>query len=122
MELTRKQIILIAAVSGAILLLTVAAVLIFTPGEEALAAPTASPTATAVPTPTPSPTATPAPTEYRLPLVPQWEAPQPGSDPANAGVFAPQTVIPEGTAGPWLDAGDGYDEDDQSAGLRAREY
>ena len=34
MELTRKQIILIAVISGVILLLTVASVLIFTPGEE----------------------------------------------------------------------------------------
>ena len=71
MELTRKQIILIAAVSGAILLLTVAAVLICTPGEEeALAEPTASPTLTASPLPTPEPTAAPSPTVLRLPLVP----------------------------------------------------
>ena len=103
MELTRKQIILIAAISGAILLLTVAAVLIFTPAEEeALATPTASPTVTASPAPTPEPTATPSPTAFRLPLVPQWDTPEPLQGPAGAGVFAPQ-----GTAGPWVDAGDG---------------
>ena len=50
MELTRKQIILIAAVSGLILLLTVGAVLILDAREEeALPEPTASTQATATP-------------------------------------------------------------------------
>ncbi len=119
MELTRKQLILIAAVSGAILLLTVAAVLICTPGEEeALAEPTASPTLTASPLPTPEPTAAPSPTVLRLPLVPQWDTPQPSGEPAGAGVFAPQTLVPEGTAGPWVDAGDGHTRDILAVGLR----
>ena len=107
MELTRKQIILIAAVSGAILLLTAAAVLISTAGEEAASAgPTASPTATASPCPTPEPTETPAPTVFRLPLVPQGDTPRPSADPVGTGVFAPQVLLPEGTAGPWVDAGE----------------
>ena len=42
MELTKKQLILIAAISGAILLLTVAAILLSTAGDgEASVAPTA---------------------------------------------------------------------------------
>ena len=119
MELTKKQIILVAAVSGAILLLILAAVLIFGPheGEEA-AAPTASPTETAQPTPTVTPTASPEPTAFRLPLVPQWDTPQPSGEPVGAGVFAPQTLVPEGTAGPWVDAGDGHTRDILAVGLR----
>ena len=103
MELTRKQIILIAGISGAILLLTLAAALIFTPGEEdALPEPTATPEETAVPVPTPSPTSAPSPTAFRLPLVPQVTA-QPAESP-GVGVFAPQDMTPVGTAGPWVDA------------------
>ena len=103
MELTRKQIILIASISGAILLLTLAAALIFTPGEEdALPEPTATPQETASPIPTPSPTPSPSPTAFRLPLVPQF-TPQPAEEP-GVGVFAPQDITPTGTAGPWVDA------------------
>ena len=89
MELTRKQIILIAAVSGLILLLTVGAVLILDAREEeALPEPTASPQATATPLPTPPPTPAPSPTDFRLPLVPRWDTPQPTLEPVS-GVFAP---------------------------------
>ena len=89
MELTRKQIILISIISGLILLLTVAAILIFTPGEEdAAPEPTATPQPTATLVPTPSPTITPSPTAFRLPLVPQWDTPQPTMEPLS-GVFAP---------------------------------
>ena len=84
MELTKKQIILIAAISGAILLLTVAAILIFVPGDgETLPEPTVTPQATDSPVPTPSPALTPSPTAFRLPLVPQFETPQ-SPDPAGA--------------------------------------
>ena len=81
MELTKKQIILIAAISGAILLLTVAAILIFVPGDgETLPEPTVTPQATDSPVPTPSPALTPSPTAFRLPLVPQWDTPQPTTE------------------------------------------
>ena len=89
MELTRKQIILIAVISGVILLLTVAAVLIFTPGEEETTPePTATPSLTASPEPTPTSEPTPSPTAFRLPLVPRWDTPQPTLEPVS-GVFAP---------------------------------
>ena len=89
MELTRKQIILISVISGLVLLLTVAAILFFTPGEEdAAPEPTATPQPTATLAPTPSPTITPSPTVLRLPLVPQWDTPQPTMEPSS-GVFAP---------------------------------
>ena len=89
MELTRKQIILIAVISGVILLLTVAAVLIFTPGEEETAPePTATPSLTASLEPTPTSEPTPSPTAFRLPLVPRWDTPQPTLEPVS-GVFAP---------------------------------
>ena len=119
MELTKKQIILVATISGAILLLTLAAVLIFAPrGEDETGAPTAAPTETIQPTPTITPTASPTPTAFRLPLVPQWDTPQPSGEPVGAGVFAPQTLVPEGTAGPWVDAGDGHTRDILAVGLR----
>lgn len=89
MELTRKQIILIAVISGVILLLTVASVLIFTPGEEeATPEPTAIQSPTASPEPTPTSEPTPSPTAFRLPLVPRWDTPQPTLEPVS-GVFAP---------------------------------
>ena len=89
MELTRKQIILIAVISGVILLLTVASVLIFTPGEEEAAPePTAIQSPTASPEPTPTSEPTPSPTAFRLPLVPRWDTPQPTLEPGS-GVFAP---------------------------------
>ena len=103
MELTRKQIIWIAIISGLILLLTVGAILIFTPGDEDEAPEaTAEPTATTISEPTPSPSLTPSPTVFLLPLVPQWDTPQPVEESA-AGVFAPYAA-PAGTAGPWVDA------------------
>ena len=89
MELTRKQIILIAVISGVILLLTVASVLIFTPGEEeAPPEPTAIQSPTASPEPTPTSEPMPSPTAFRLPLVPRWDTPQPTLEPVS-GVFAP---------------------------------
>ena len=89
MELTRKQIILIAVISGVILLLTVASVLIFTSGEEEAAPePTAIQSPTASPEPTPASEPTPSPTAFRLPLVPRWDTPQPTLEPVS-GVFAP---------------------------------
>ena len=119
MELTRKQIILIVAISGLILLLTVGAVLIFdSKEEEAAPKPTATSPVTATPLLTPSPTPAPSPTDFRLPLVPQWDTPQPSGEPVGAGVFAPQTLVPEGTAGPWVDAGDGHTRDILAVGLR----
>ena len=106
MELTKKQIILIVVVSGTILLLTVAAILIFTPGEEeALPEPTAAPTQTPSWTTTPSPGPTPSPTVFQLPLVPQWDTPQPTEEPAT-GVFVPDEETPTETEGPWVDADD----------------
>ena len=112
MELTKKQLILIAAISGAILLLTVAAILLSTAGDgEASVAPTAFPTQTASPTATPAATVTPAPTAFRLPLVPQWDTPRPTADPWGAldalvprGSTPPSIVFPTGTAGPWVQA------------------
>ena len=102
MELTKKQIILIAGISGAILLLTLAAVLLFTPGEEAdPPAPTATVQDTATPAPTPTPS--PSPTAFRLPLVPQY-TPRAGSYDTDAGVFAPWSITPTGTAGPLVEA------------------
>ncbi|MBR0206537.1 MAG: hypothetical protein IJQ45_07355 [Clostridia bacterium] len=119
MQLSRKQIILISIVSGVVLLLTVAAALILTPREgdappESNPAPaeTVSPTATPIASPTPPPTA------FRLPLVPQWDTPQPGETPAGAvGAFVPQrgsspdAVLPEGTALPWVGAYDAHTRD-----------
>ena len=92
MQFSQKQTILIAVLSGVILLLTVAGVLIFTPGDgEGTVEPTASPAETASPVPTaaPSATPTPAPADVRLPLVPRWDTPRPTAEPAGAGVFAP---------------------------------
>lgn len=117
MELTKKQIILFAIISGTILLLTVAAILIFTPGEEALPEPTATlqPTDTAAPTPTP--TITPSPTVFRLPLVPQQDTPQPTAEPA-AGVFAPNAETPSETEGPWVDADNEHTRSILAVGLQ----
>ena len=122
MELTKKQLILIAAISGAILLLTVAAVLIATPGDgEASVDPTASPAQTASPTATPEPTTTPAPTAFRLPLVPQWDTPRPTAD--MAGAFVPQptasaTEPPGDGSGPWVEGQGEYTQDILAVGLR----
>ena len=80
MQLSRRQVIWISIVSGVVLLLTLAAVLIFTPGEDAeTPAPVSAPLETAAPTDTPAPTAAPSPTVFRLPLVPQWDTPQPAA-------------------------------------------
>ena len=122
MELTKKQLILIAAISGAILLLTVAAVLIATPGDGAAAVgPPASPARTASPTATPEPTTTPAPTAFRLPLVPQWDTPRPTAD--MAGAFVPQptasaTEPPGDGSGPWVEGQGEYTQDILAVGLR----
>ena len=78
MQLSRKQVILISIVSGVILLLTLAAVLFLTPGEEEAADEMVLPTLDTVPpTAVPSPEITPSPTIFRLPLVPQWDTPWP---------------------------------------------
>ena len=82
MQLSRKQVILISAISGVVLLLTLAIALIYTPGAaDASLEPTPSSAQTACPTPTPSPVPTPTPTVFRLPLVPQWDTPRPTVDP-----------------------------------------
>lgn len=118
MQLSRKQTILIAVLSGVVLLLTVAAALLFAPGgDDGPAEPTASPVETAVPAPTPAPTDTPEPTIFLLPLVPQWDTPRPTAEPTGAGVFAPQTS-PPGTAGPLAGADDEHTRDILAVGLR----
>ena len=100
MELTRKQIVLIAVISGAILLLTLAAVLIAASGaEEAVPEPASAPPNTASPEPTPTAEPTPSPTTFRLPLAPRWDTPQPAGEP-SAGVFAPYGAVPAETGGP----------------------
>ena len=122
MELTKKQLILIAAISGAILLLTVAAILLSTAGDgEASVAPTAFPTQTASPTATPAATVTPAPTAFRLPLVPQWDTPRPTAD--MAGAFVPQptasaTDPPGDGSGPWVEGQGEYTQDILAVGLQ----
>ena len=123
MELTRKQIILIAAVSGLILLLTVGAVLILDAREEeALPEPTVSPQATATPLPTPPPTPAPSPTDFRLPLVPRWDTPRPTAD--MAGAFVPQsraaiqTELPGGGSEPLAENSGGDAQDILAVGLR----
>ena len=122
MELTKKQLILIAAISGAILLLTVAAILLSTAGDgEASVAPTASPTQTASPIATPAATVTPAPTAFRLPLVPQWDTPRPTAD--MAGAFVPQptasaTEPPGDGSGPWVEGQGEYTQDILAVGLQ----
>ena len=106
MELTRKQIILIVAISGLILLLTVGAVLIFdSKEEEAAPEPTATPPVTASPLPTPSATLAPSPTDFRLPLVPKWDTPWPASTPEDAGALVPRKMPPGTRTGPgWTQA------------------
>ncbi len=116
MQLSRKQVILISTVSGVVLLLTLAVVQLYTPGDGEPAEPTAAPTATVLPTATPEPTATPRPTDYQLPLVPRRETPWPTADPA--GAFVPQVIWPAGTAGPLVRAGDGRTRDILAVGLR----
>lgn len=119
MELTKKQIILIVVLSGLVLLLTVAAILIFTPGdEETPVEPTASPQATASPTVEPTPPATPTPTVFRLPLVPQRDTPQPGSKTPETGVFAPREPQREGEEDPWAGADDGQSKNILAVGLQ----
>ena len=78
MQLSHRQTVLIAVLSGVVLILAVAAALIFTSGDEcALPGPSPSPPETALPSPTPSPAATPTPTVFLLPLVPRWDTPRP---------------------------------------------
>lgn len=91
MQLSQKQTILIAVLSGVALLLALTAALLFsTVNDEAPVEPTASPAATATAAPAPTPTATPEPTIFRLPLVPEWDTPRPSAEPVTAGIFAPQ--------------------------------
>lgn len=126
MQLSRKQVILISAVSGVILLLTLAIALIYTPGAEGVPPePTPSPIQTACPTSTPSPAPTPMPTVFRLPLVPEWDSPQPTLTPSGAaGAFVPKafappdTEPPAGESGPWVGAYDGQTRDILAVGLQ----
>lgn len=119
MELTRKQIILIVAISGLILLLTVGAVLIFdSKEEEAAPKPTATSPVTATPLLTPSPTPAPSPTDFRLPLVPQWDTPWPTDTPEGAGALVPQGMSPGDKDGPWVDTGSEQAKDILAVGLR----
>lgn len=125
MQLSRKQVILISIVSGVVLLLTAAAALFLAPGEgEPVPEPTASPAQTDPPAATASPGPTPSPTAFRLPLVPQWDTPQPADPGDAAGAFVPQrdlppgTAEPTGTAGPWVGAYDEHTKDILAVGLR----
>ena len=126
MDLTKKQTILIAVVSGAILLLTVAAILLFPSGDgEAPAEPEPSPTQTLRPTMTPIPTATPAPTVFRLPLVPQSDTPRPTAEAAGTvSAFVPPPTAPPVTeppddgAGPYVAANDENTRDILAVGLQ----
>ena len=113
MELTRKQIILIVAISGLILLLTVGAVLIFDSKEEE-----AAPKPTATSPVTATPLLTPSPTDFRLPLVPQWDTPWPVSTPEDAGALVPRKMLPGDTDGPWVDTGSEQAKDILAVGLR----
>lgn len=115
MELTKKQLILITAVSGAILLLTVAAILIFTPGDGDVAPEVSpSPAATASLIPTPTAAATPSPTPFLLPLVPRFDTPQPTEEPASDDYVI---ASPE-AEGPWVDDGDEHTKNILAVGLR----
>ena len=126
MQLSRKQVILISAVSGVILLLTLAIALIYTPGAEGVPPePTPSPIQTACPSSAPSPAPTPMPTVFRLPLVPEWDSPQPTLTPSGAaGAFVPKafappdTEPPAGESGPWVGAYDGQTRDILAVGLQ----
>ena len=85
MENTRKQTILIVVLSGVVLIMAVAAALIFTPEDgEAIAEPTPSATATAAPSPTAAATVAPSPTSFLLPLVPRFDTPRPTVEPTGA--------------------------------------
>lgn len=91
MELSRKQTILIVALSGVAVLLLIGLLIFLSyfkksdpiPKEPALpsAAQTAAPSPT--PSPSPSPTETPSPTPYFLPLVPEGAAKAPSPMPAT---------------------------------------
>lgn len=119
MQLSRKQTILIAVLSGLVLLLAVAAALLFTPGDgEGAVEPTPTPAETATPALTPAPTDTPEPTSFRLPLVPLFDTPRPTAEPTGTGVFAPYTAPPAGAAVPWVGTYDEYTRDILAVGLR----
>ena len=126
MELTRKQIILIAIISGAILLLTMAAVLISAPADgDAPPEPSSSPAATASPSAAPTATASPEPTVFRLPLVPAWDTPQPTRETeGTVNAFVPHVTAAPGTeppgegAGPQAEAGDEQARDILAVGLQ----
>lgn len=123
MQLSRKQVILVSIIGGVVLLLTTI-VLIFAAGKgEAPGEPTSSPIPTALPTVAPTSSPTPAATVFRLPLVPQGDAPQATGEP-TAGVFAPRILAPPdsarsgGTARPWVGTYDERTRDILAVGLR----
>lgn len=126
MQLTRKQVILISVVSGVVLLLTAAVILItMSPGEEGKLEPLPTPAQTVLPTATVEPSPAPTATVFRLPLVPQWDTPRPGDTPAGTvNAFVPRSsappdgATPAGTASPEAAAYDESSEDILAVGLR----
>ena len=119
MQLSRKQTILIAVLSGLALLLAVTAALLFmSRSAEETVEPTPSPAETASPVPTPLPSDTPEPTVFRLPLVPLYDTPRPTAGPTDAGAFVPYTSPPAGAAVPWMGTYDEHTRDILAVGLR----
>lgn len=122
MELSKKQIWVISIVSGVVLLLAIGAAVFLSPG--AADAPEASPEPASMPTASPAPTETPAPTIFLLPLVPQWDTPQPTAASGAVGAFVPRTGAPpqgtpgKGAEGPWVSAGDEHSKDILAVGLQ----
>ena len=122
MELSKKQIWVISIVSGVVLLLAIGAAVFLSPG--AADAPETSPEPSSTPTESPAPTGTPTPTIFLLPLVPQWDTPQPTAASGAVGDFVPQTGAPpqetleEGAEGPWVSAGDEHSKDILAVGLQ----
>ena len=126
MQLTRKQVILISVVSGVVLLLTAAVILITMPGaEEGPLDPLPAPTQTALPTATAAPSPAPTATVFRLPLVPRWDTPRPGDAPAGTvSAFVPRSAAPPegatpaGTSGPGAAVYEESTKDILAVGLR----
>lgn len=126
MQLSRKQVILISIISGVVLLLTVAAILIFaSEDEEAVPEQTPLPTETAGPTATQEPVPSPTPTAFHLPLVPLWNTPRPTTEPTAAvGAFVPGSSAPPGTslpadtADPWVGAYNEHTKDIMAVGFQ----
>jgi hypothetical protein len=104
MQLTRKQLILIASLGGVALLLIVGLSFLVhcagsrdpIPAEPSLPPVSAAPSDTPSPAPTVEPSASPSPTPYVLPLVPGGGS---GASPTRA-----PSPTPEATAGPETDA------------------